>query len=460
MSSKQRSNIVGTVSDDDPNSNDASIMMQGYMMKKKTSSPSLIQIITLKWVTRYFILHADGKLVYYRDSNLGKEELLCTNVADCNIERVKTKDFDSRADYVNNSFYIAVPGGGKTNCTLFVTHGPADFKRWIRSFREMNAGIVEDADTRFQSKLLQSGTPTPSVMTINQCNSFPCAEPPSDTISTMPSPPLSNDTRIQCQTLPTQTPPSFHINRNPDNLCLYTNPSSSRISNTSLSSSVPRSKQAYSDIVTIHKFRVPQRWYVTVMVGITFAAMVFSRLSPLLYRIRTNADEDVDNQRSHYFAQQKQLQSEKNTQIKVPDEELWTSENSPSETLESFNQHPLPSNYKNLDEFSEELSTLEPLLTCIASTIELDDEEEYYNETITNDEEFNHIFESEFWKIKPEQFTEATKTIPLKKILDKYNVEMWIMGRKRSQEGDQSNLLSYELERFYAPDSDEKGSTT
>ena len=119
-------------------------------MKKKTSSPSLIQIITLKWVTRYFILHADGKLVYYRDSNLGKEELLCTNVADCNIERVNAADVDGRADYVNNSFYITAPGGGKRKRNLLVTHGPEDFKRWIRQFRKMKAKMIGGVDRNVQ----------------------------------------------------------------------------------------------------------------------------------------------------------------------------------------------------------------------------------------------------------------------------------------------------------------------
>ncbi len=138
-----------------PGGEDSSIIMQGYMMKKK-SSPSLLHIITLKWVTRYFILYNDGKLVYFRDNDR-KENLVCTNVASCKIERVrKTADMSDIVDSVNNSFYITVPEskGGKQKRILVVTNGPDDFKRWVRSFRKLKAKIVGGLDDSMgQSKV-------------------------------------------------------------------------------------------------------------------------------------------------------------------------------------------------------------------------------------------------------------------------------------------------------------------
>jgi len=120
-----------------PTNNDSSIVMQGHMMKKK-SSPSLLQIITLKWVTRYFILYNDGKLVYFRDND-PKENLVCANVARCKIERVrKSADVSGMVDSVNNSFYITIPESkeGNQKRILVVTNGPDDFKRWVRSFKK------------------------------------------------------------------------------------------------------------------------------------------------------------------------------------------------------------------------------------------------------------------------------------------------------------------------------------
>eukprot|EP00569_Conticribra_weissflogii_P001068 CAMPEP_0171355964 /NCGR_PEP_ID=MMETSP0878-20121228/45486_1 /TAXON_ID=67004 /ORGANISM="Thalassiosira weissflogii, Strain CCMP1336" /LENGTH=838 /DNA_ID=CAMNT_0011861971 /DNA_START=95 /DNA_END=2608 /DNA_ORIENTATION=- len=130
-----------------PTNNDSSIVMQGHMMKKK-SSPSLLQIITLKWVTRYFILYNDGKLVYFRDND-PKENLVCANVARCKIERVrKSADVSGMVDSVNNSFYITIPESkeGNQKRILVVTNGPDDFKRWVRSFKKLKAKIIGGVD--------------------------------------------------------------------------------------------------------------------------------------------------------------------------------------------------------------------------------------------------------------------------------------------------------------------------
>mmetsp|Transcript_27567 Transcript_27567/g.47775 ORF Transcript_27567/g.47775 Transcript_27567/m.47775 type:complete len:162 (+) Transcript_27567:248-733(+) len=145
------------------------IVMQGSMMKKKGGTSSgegscqrsfLLRSISLKWVTRYFILHQDGRLIYYKDrpskhsdgSNDGGT-VLCANVADCDIERVTASDTNSAVDpsHVANSFFITAPsttssssshGSTKTTKTLLVTNGPNEYKQWILSFRQLRASML------------------------------------------------------------------------------------------------------------------------------------------------------------------------------------------------------------------------------------------------------------------------------------------------------------------------------
>jgi len=111
------------------------------MMKKKSKAG----LLGSKWVMRYFILHQDGKLVYYHEKpeagNKMKSEVLCNNVGDeCTIDVVKASDLAGRMDSVANSFYIT--GKGRSKRTLLVTNGPQDFKRWMKAFNNMKAEML------------------------------------------------------------------------------------------------------------------------------------------------------------------------------------------------------------------------------------------------------------------------------------------------------------------------------
>ncbi|KAL9178757.1 hypothetical protein ACHAXT_003888 [Thalassiosira profunda] len=132
----------------------APALCEGYMMKKKRASGSsraLLRSLTLKWVTRYFVLYENGKLVYFKDKDASAKDpgdVLCDNAGACAIERVTAADLAGREDAVANSFYVCAPGRGRGRGrgaeakTLLVTHGPADFKRWILAFRKCEGAAV------------------------------------------------------------------------------------------------------------------------------------------------------------------------------------------------------------------------------------------------------------------------------------------------------------------------------
>jgi hypothetical protein len=130
---------------------DALLAMQGMMMKKKTSTPSILRPLTLEWVTRHFFLYEDGKMLYARDgASVDPNDivLLCNNIADCHIDRAKASDMGKKKSHVANSFYITVPQHDDTDFakthkkrTLLVTHGPEEFKKWIAAFRKLRATV-------------------------------------------------------------------------------------------------------------------------------------------------------------------------------------------------------------------------------------------------------------------------------------------------------------------------------
>jgi hypothetical protein len=127
------------------------LAMQGMMMKKKTTTPSVLRPLTLEWVTRHFFLYEDGKMLYARDGasvNPNDIVLLCNNIADCHIDRAKASDMGKKKSHVANSFYITVPKHDDTEFakthkkrTLLVTHGPEEFKKWIAAFRRLKATV-------------------------------------------------------------------------------------------------------------------------------------------------------------------------------------------------------------------------------------------------------------------------------------------------------------------------------
>mmetsp|Transcript_34221 Transcript_34221/g.65174 ORF Transcript_34221/g.65174 Transcript_34221/m.65174 type:complete len:546 (+) Transcript_34221:3-1640(+) len=147
--------------------NESSIAMQGFMMKKKQaalSSRSLLRrTVGAQWITRYFILYKDGKLVYHRerpttalkvgdisltatDEGAKPDGIICGNVAECRIHRVRDAsdlagEMDKDAMRVANSFYVVVPRTGSS--TLLVTRGPAEHKEWFMSFRKMKASVPQ-----------------------------------------------------------------------------------------------------------------------------------------------------------------------------------------------------------------------------------------------------------------------------------------------------------------------------
>ena len=96
------------------------VMMQGFMMKKKKSpacTRSLLRSTTGSyWIKRYYVLHSDGTLVYYKirpgegnDESSGNEaKLACANVSDCIVDRLRSPSDEGNT--VANSFYITRPG--------------------------------------------------------------------------------------------------------------------------------------------------------------------------------------------------------------------------------------------------------------------------------------------------------------------------------------------------------------
>ena len=137
------------------------LAMQGMMMKKKTSTPSILRPLTLEWVTRHFFLYENGKMIYARDGasvNPDEMVLLCNNIADCRIDRAKASDMGKKKSHVANSFYLSVPQDDDTEFaknhkkrTLLVTHGPDDFKKWIMAFRRLKATINLDVEGHLDS---------------------------------------------------------------------------------------------------------------------------------------------------------------------------------------------------------------------------------------------------------------------------------------------------------------------
>eukprot|EP00804_Cyclotella_cryptica_P029353 CCRYP_017729-RA/>CCRYP_017729-RA protein AED:0.14 eAED:-0.06 QI:0/0/0/1/1/1/2/0/734 len=149
---------------------DSAVAMQGMMMKKKTSTPSILRPVTLEWVTRHFFLYEDGKMMYTRDGASVKPEemvLLCNNISACQIDRAKASDLGKKKSHVANSFYITVPSydnseWSKTHTrALLVTHGPEDFKKWITTFRRLKAVVNMEAEghTVPQEQSNESGVP-------------------------------------------------------------------------------------------------------------------------------------------------------------------------------------------------------------------------------------------------------------------------------------------------------------
>ena len=158
----------------DPNGN--AILHEGYMMKRKSSPPgvrrSLLRALSgQKWVARYFVLYADGRLVYYfnkpinvngrlKNADSGDfvpDGTVCDNVSECQIDRVKPSEFrgsggDNNGELVvANSFYLIVdPPDGPA--TLLVTKGPEQHKSWIMSFWRMKANVtVGECDPKLMS---------------------------------------------------------------------------------------------------------------------------------------------------------------------------------------------------------------------------------------------------------------------------------------------------------------------
>ena len=128
------------------------------MMKKKRSAKSptkslLRSSMGNQWDTRYFILYADGRLVYHRERPSGKEKedgaLVCTKIGDCYIDKAEASDLVGLEGAVANSFYVTVPvfsrGEGGRAAMLLVTE-KKDFHKWILSFREFKAIMLHGVD--------------------------------------------------------------------------------------------------------------------------------------------------------------------------------------------------------------------------------------------------------------------------------------------------------------------------
>mmetsp|Transcript_30695 Transcript_30695/g.64877 ORF Transcript_30695/g.64877 Transcript_30695/m.64877 type:complete len:1019 (-) Transcript_30695:114-3170(-) len=149
-------------------SNSSSILMEGSMMKRKTSS-GLLGSLANKYVTRYFILYSNGKFVYYKEkpantANItaasGNATILSKHVGECTIDRV------SASKEVPNSFYITVPatsvanGKGNGGKILLVTNGPGEFTQWILAFRNVPPPTAAPAP-RSQPAAGQENKPPP-----------------------------------------------------------------------------------------------------------------------------------------------------------------------------------------------------------------------------------------------------------------------------------------------------------
>ncbi|KAL7527253.1 hypothetical protein ACHAWF_002104 [Thalassiosira exigua] len=155
-------------SDPPTNGPAASIVMRGYMMKKKRErSPSgeylaLRRSVGSKWARRYYVLTAGGKLLYWRERPSPDEEtriarlydgsgddvegatgsalVMWLNVAECSIDHATLSDVADSGDVVPNSFYFHRGLMHKWS-TLLVANGPEDFVMWIRAFRQLGASI-------------------------------------------------------------------------------------------------------------------------------------------------------------------------------------------------------------------------------------------------------------------------------------------------------------------------------
>ena len=125
------------------------IVMHGYMMKQKgggssAGSPArrlLRALLSSRWVTRYFVLLDDGRLVYYRERPAYLEKdggtLLCGNAGGCKVERVKPDDLrdDHNPGRAADSFFMTLPDDD--DWSLFVANGPEDYACWIKGFRNV-----------------------------------------------------------------------------------------------------------------------------------------------------------------------------------------------------------------------------------------------------------------------------------------------------------------------------------
>jgi len=122
------------------------VVCEGYMMKKKSSRGAIRRSIGLKWVTRYFILYPDGRLVYFKTkpSNPADRDAgttVCLSIADCAVDRVATSDLAGDRGLVPNSFYLTTLTGNKT---LLVTQGPVEHKRWMKTFRSFGTTMSKE----------------------------------------------------------------------------------------------------------------------------------------------------------------------------------------------------------------------------------------------------------------------------------------------------------------------------
>jgi len=116
--------------------------------------------VSRKWVTRYFILHRDGRLVYYKDrpslniingsASVSSSDdknctIFCRNVTECDIEQVTPSNIEhDSTNHVANSLYVTNKSTGAK--TLLVANGPDEYTRWIVSFRKLKASISKAAE--------------------------------------------------------------------------------------------------------------------------------------------------------------------------------------------------------------------------------------------------------------------------------------------------------------------------
>mmetsp|Transcript_24698 Transcript_24698/g.44500 ORF Transcript_24698/g.44500 Transcript_24698/m.44500 type:complete len:170 (+) Transcript_24698:88-597(+) len=146
--------------------------MEGFMMKRKGGPTGdggkgggrrrglFRRTVSRKWVTRYFILHRDGRLVYYKDrpslniingsASVSSSDdknctIFCRNVTECDIEQVTPSNIEhDPTNHVANSLYVTNKSTGAK--TLLVANGPDDYKRWIVTFRKLKALISKAAE--------------------------------------------------------------------------------------------------------------------------------------------------------------------------------------------------------------------------------------------------------------------------------------------------------------------------